>query len=1183
MNKLRKILAASTIFAMTLALAPVSKVHAATDGDLVKKSNSRAVYYLNGGKLFVFPNEATYFSWYSDWNSVKVISDSEFSTYSFGGNVTVRPGTKLVKVPDFNTVYAVEPNGTLRSIVSEANAIALWGTNWAKNVIDVAPSFFTNYTVGQPLTAGVYPVGQIVNPKGTNDLYYYDGSAYRKFANESALLANRFSFNYVVTTDKTITAGGSAIIGAEAAYMNVAQGAKLGSGVYTGGSGVTVALSSETPAAMNVPKNASLVPFTKFNFTAASDGDITIKGLTLTKIGLGSLKSSEVYLYDGDTRLTSSKTINSSSNTATFSLNFKVAKGTTKTLTAMVNIDGATPASDNNALTIVKASDVLADGATVSGSFPMNGNIMNINNTPAGAVTATMKAVANTTLKVGETQVEVAKFELAADSAEDINVSRITLTNNGSANFDDLKNFKLYRSSELVGTAEMGETNNKVILKLSTPVKIEKSGSKMFSLKADVAAGATNTIKYEFDEDIDVVAIGATYGFTVAPTAVNTAASPITINAGELSLSITSPAAYNITDDADNVNLGNIDMNVKGNNPVTVKTMYGKITVTNPKATTTLNQAIENVQLVNVTNSQFFDATVVGTPTATEYVFKVTNFDIPAGKTTWRVEFDTIKAYVQNTEKFTFSMYADDIAGAGNTTQGIDAKNSDNKVITDIVTGGLIQGNPVTIKTASLTMSTKNLSTGQAVANAKNVKLLEMTAKAGDSTNVKLTEVVATLDGLKNNASNYSLYVDGTTEALKSGVSASGDNGSITFTGLTNGGLTINKGEIKTLYITADIAPTITADDIILHIHAADDISAEDADNANTITANTTTITGRTVTLQTAGSVAFSLDSSNDTKNHIVLSGSTDNEVIKVKADATNEDIKIKTLRFKLPNTTVDRGMAKASLYQNGTKVADTTTIYSDTDDFIEFTNLDTLSTPVVVKSDTDSIFTVKLDIANVGTGANDTAVSGDVLSLSFNGGNSTYIEAVGNSSNKDLVAGSTVTGTAQSKNYTTYATKLTAVKSSQSSQPTSLTGGENELMKFTLTPDSKNGKTAQLKTVTATISMSGSVHFTTSTNNVTVYSGSNLLGSGNCTAGTACTVTLTSADDISSSEVYTIKVNVSGADADDKVTGRIVINNGTDGLVWDDNKDDGVDTSIATIDLGEKSDITSIENSILY
>ncbi|MDD4412885.1 MAG: hypothetical protein PHR00_04550 [Patescibacteria group bacterium] len=1181
MNKLRKILAASTIFAMTLALAPVSKVHAATDGDLVKKSNSRAVYYLNGGKLFVFPNEATYFSWYSDWNSVKVISDSEFSTFSFGGNVTVRPGTKLVKVPDFNTVYAVEPNGTLRSIVSEANAIALWGTNWAKSVIDVAPSFFTNYTVGQPLTAGVYPVGQIVNPKGTNDLYYWDGSAYRKFANESALLANRFSFNYVVTTDKTITAGGSAIIGAEAGFMNVDQGAKLGSGVYTGGSGVTVALSSETPAAMNVPKNASLVPFSKFNFTAASDGDITIKGLTLTKIGLGSLKSSEVYLYDGDTRLTSSKTINSSSNTATFSLNFKVAKGTTKTLTAMVNIDGTTPASDNNALTIVKASDVLADGATVSGSFPMNGNIMNINNTPAGTVTATMKAVANTTLKVGETQQEVAKFELTAGSAEDINISRITLTNNGSANFDDLKNFKLYRSSELVGTAEMGESNNKVILKLTTPVKIEKSGSKMFSLKADVTAGATNTIKYEVDENIDVVATGVTYGFVVAPTAVNNAASTITINAGELSLSITSPAAYNITDDADNVNLGNIDVNVKGNNPVTVRTMYGKITATNPKSgVTNLSNAIENVQLVNVTNSQTFDVTVVGTPTSTEYLFKVTNFDIPAGKTTWRVELDTIKAYVQNTEKFTFSMYADDITAAPAGT-GIDAKNSDNKVITDIVTGGTIQGNPVTIKTASITMSTKNLSTGQAVANAKGVKLLEMTAKAGDSTNVKLTEVVATLAGLKNNASNYSLYVEGTTEALRSGVSASGDSGTITFTGLTNGGLVINKGEIKTLYITADIAPTITAGDIVLSIASPAGISVEDADNANTITANTTTISGRTVTLQTAGSVAFSLDSSNDTKNHIVLSGSTDNEVIKVKADATNEDIKIKTLRFKLPSTTVDRGIAKASLYQNGTKVADTTTIYSDTDDFVEFTNLDTLSTPVIVKSDTDSIFIVKLDIANVGTGANDTAVSGDVLSLYFNGGSATYIEAVGNSSNKDLVAGSTVTGTAQSKNYTTYATKLTAVKSG--SQPTSLTGGENELMKFTLTPDSKNGKTAQLKTVTATISMSGTVAFATSTNNVKVYSGSNLLGTGSCTAGSACNITLDTADDISSSEVYTIKVNVSGADADDKVTGRIVINNGTDGLVWDDNKDDGVTTSIATIDLGEKSDITVIENSILY
>ena len=217
MQKLKKIFAVSTIIAMVLAIMPVAHVNAAAaDGDVIKMNGVSSVYYLKGGKRYVFPNEATYFSWYSDWNAVKTVPQDELYAYPLGGNVTLRAGTKLVKITTNPTVYAVEPNGTLRSIVSEANAIALYGPNWAQNVVDVPDAFFTNYTTGAPLTAGVYPVGTVLNAQGTQDLYYWDGTSYRKFATEAAFLANGFSFNQVVTTAKAITTAGTAITAAEA-------------------------------------------------------------------------------------------------------------------------------------------------------------------------------------------------------------------------------------------------------------------------------------------------------------------------------------------------------------------------------------------------------------------------------------------------------------------------------------------------------------------------------------------------------------------------------------------------------------------------------------------------------------------------------------------------------------------------------------------------------------------------------------------------------------------------------------------------------------------------------------------------------------------------------------------------------------------------------------------------------
>ena len=185
-----------------------------------------SVYYLGAdGKRYVFPNESTYMSWYNDFSGVVTVSQSELEGYPLGANATVRPGTKLVKITTNPTVYAVEPGGNLRSIVSESNAIALYGADWAKRVIDVPDAFFTNYKTGTALTAGQYPTGQLVKASSGADVYYFDGSNYRLFGSEAAFLANGFDFADVVTSSSAVTAGGTSITGAESALTDLTSGA----------------------------------------------------------------------------------------------------------------------------------------------------------------------------------------------------------------------------------------------------------------------------------------------------------------------------------------------------------------------------------------------------------------------------------------------------------------------------------------------------------------------------------------------------------------------------------------------------------------------------------------------------------------------------------------------------------------------------------------------------------------------------------------------------------------------------------------------------------------------------------------------------------------------------------------------------------------------------------------------
>lgn len=135
----------------SLVLSPASPAHATTTlqaGDLIRGESFSAVYYYGeDGFRYVFPNEHTYFSWYNDFSTVKWITDAELAAIQIGGNVTYKPGVKMIKVNTDPTVYAVGGQGTLFSIPSEDAAVTLYGDNWNRNIDDLPDSFFGNYTV----------------------------------------------------------------------------------------------------------------------------------------------------------------------------------------------------------------------------------------------------------------------------------------------------------------------------------------------------------------------------------------------------------------------------------------------------------------------------------------------------------------------------------------------------------------------------------------------------------------------------------------------------------------------------------------------------------------------------------------------------------------------------------------------------------------------------------------------------------------------------------------------------------------------------------------------------------------------------------------------------------------------------------------------------------------------------
>ncbi len=130
-----------------------------------------AVYYYGlDGKKHLFPSESVYKSWYGSFDNVVVMTKGAMAGMPTGKNVTYRPGTSLVKFSTSSTVYAVDVNQTLRPIMNEAAAKAIYGARWNSYVVTIPASQRNDYTVGSKIYSSAdYSKSQSRNAEKTID------------------------------------------------------------------------------------------------------------------------------------------------------------------------------------------------------------------------------------------------------------------------------------------------------------------------------------------------------------------------------------------------------------------------------------------------------------------------------------------------------------------------------------------------------------------------------------------------------------------------------------------------------------------------------------------------------------------------------------------------------------------------------------------------------------------------------------------------------------------------------------------------------------------------------------------------------------------------------------------------------------------------------------------------------
>jgi hypothetical protein len=970
---------------LSALLAPLSA--GAVAANTLVKASLPAVYYVGSdGKRYVFPNEKTYKTWYADFSSVQTITDAELAALAIGGNVTYKPGVKMVKITTDPKVYAVDAHGTLRWVSSEAVAVALYGASWNQMIHDVPDAFFTNYTLGSDITAASQ-----FSPSGV-----------------SAAASS-------ISVDKNLST----------------------SGTVTGA--LTVSLSSSQPAGGTLPGGATSVNFLKFDIKNGSSAAMVVDSLTVRRSGAGQTGDfANVYIYEGNNRLTTGRNLNVSTHEASFGgLNLSIDAGATKSLWIAADMNAAQGAGNVHSLSVVD----LRSGVNIASGLPAAGPYYTMATADVGTVQinrAGATPLAN--VKAGGLAQKIGEFQLTAGANEDVNFTKISLFRGGAVTRSNVSNLVLKQNGVTQASAAGYDANDRAAFVLSTPMKIERGSSKTFDVFADIAAssrvGAAETIFTYLDQTTDLLAVGATYGYgvqvasNVAPVYDGTTGGacalggPWTCNAtriegGQLTTTFNGPAAKDIGSNSKDVELYNFTLAAQSN--LEIRNVRLAISSVGGDADADRGDlwddngdgAIDGDEVGNFTDIKIVDTAtgaIVAGPVELATPYTAANdltqnllfnsvFTLSAGQSrTFKVTAD-----IANNTNVDFLADQARMDLRWDLLGGNDIRNLDNSTwlaAADLVPNGAINGNPMTVRAPSLTIAAASTPVAQTyIQGSQGIALMGITLQAGDAADVRVSQVTIAgqVDDVPGSGWAYGVEAgnsvagivqtaklwNGATQLGDTETPTAGAGGVLTFDNLN---LTVPKGSTLTLSLTGNLASALAglpnSVRFVVRDQAldgfADGWSATDPDG-NTVNvicaAADPSVIGPTMNIAAAGTMTVVL-APDDTESEAsaVIGGSSNAVLAKYKFTALNEELKLTKVRVSVA---VANTVSTLSLYDGSTLVGGPVSVNGAG-------NADFSSVNFVIPKDGSKVLTVKGALNTVGSSG---ATSGTAASVRLHDG----------------------------------------------------------------------------------------------------------------------------------------------------------------------------------------------------
>ncbi len=905
-------------------------------------------------------------------------------------------------------------------------------------------------------------------------------------------------------------------------------------GGTTTGTGLMVSAGVQ-PQNSLAPASANRVPFTTFTLTAGNDGDVTVNGITVQRTGLAQDAAfAGVVLIDNSTgaQLDISKTFNSNHQSVVGGT-FVVPRGTSKSFTVAGNMNSDETLYSGQAaqLSVVAVNTT----ATVSGSLPITGATQTINSTlTLGTVTTNTSSYDPGTTankQIGTTAIRFTGLRLTAGSAEDITLHSIRWNQTGSAGSGDIANVM----TVVNGTsypATVDSTGKYYTTSFPAGVVVTKGNSIDVYIQGDLvgASSANRTVEFDIYKNTDVYITGNTYGYGITPSATqgtgvfaHSNTNPwitgyaVTIQAGTASTiqNDTTIPSQNVAVNVSNQPLGGFQATILGE-PISVQGMYFQIATTG-----TATGQITSISLVDKNGSVVAGPVDAALGNSNALCTDATKYCNIHFTDTVTLPTGTNGYHLVGKLPTTFSNGATVILSTNPSSawSNVTGQTTGNTIA--LTGNGSFNMNTMTVQSATTTIANGSQPASQNVVPGAqgfvfaNIQLDG--TQSGEDVRLSSLPLMLTFSGGSPAAASTDLTScqlwNGST-ALNTGSNVVNSNNINTSSGSKttfnfDNALTVPKGTVVTLALSCNLSSSASGGQ---YSWAADTNSGDyTVTGVNSGVSVTPSLVSGTAPTMTASTGAFTATAAGTAIAQPALAqvpaGSTGVTVGFVKFHASNEAVNLTKVGLTLTHGTygsasTGSGHSSASgagdvtlayIYNGSTLVGTASFSGSQT------TATSTLSSPVSLAKDADTVLTIKADIAPISVSGS--AGIGDTLAID-------PINAQGNgvSSGKTLNVSATsgVNGVQLFKSVPTVANN-SSVSCSNSSTPV-CTGTTQTLKQFTVTANNAGSVSVeQLKFFVSTSSANVTnllVQVLDNGNNVATSTFGSTQCSTGCTAG---------------------------------------------------------------------------------